>query len=311
MSSEQPSTEEIKTSAEAANAESPADQNQTGENQAAGEADASEVVSSPTVEESQAKTTPEPAPVTEKSSAESHTETRISETDQVSGTEESAKSERKVQLRPKVDPEQFKAVPSPGSSVPLPQANDSEGSTSEVTQESIDEAAMLQVAEAATPIDIPPEIDEIDQDLEAELAAALSDQGTQELPKTLTDEEIAADATNETTVASTAQTATPGESTNTLAEGDRLKGKVESINNDDVFVDLGSKALGTPGIVPLRQFGDKAPQIGQEVDVKVTSIKEAEGLIVLTLPRGHHKPCGRLGCRLCRSGRRMCCQQIE
>lgn len=295
MSSEQPPTEEIKTSTEGSEAEASTGQDQSAENQTASESGENDVVSSPMVEEPQADAAPESTPAPAAGSIEPETPTETKEPE----AKEPTKEERKVQLNPKVDPEQFKAIPSPGSGAPaVPQSTDSEETAKEdVTQEAIEEAALLQMAQAAEPVDIPPEVEEIGQDLEAELAAALSDQGTQELPKTPTDEEVAAETTTtgtepESEVASPSPTATPSPSADALAEGDRLKGKVESINNDDVFVDLGSRALGTPGIVPLRQFGEKAPEIGQEVDVKVTSIKEAEGLIVLTLPRGRHKPSG-------------------
>ncbi|MDF1746578.1 MAG: S1 RNA-binding domain-containing protein [Gimesia sp.] len=295
MSSERPSTEEIKTSEEASEAKAATDQDQSAENQVADEAGVNEAVPPQTMEEPQAeaapqaKAAPEAIPATENQSDTPAVDAPASE------AEESAKGERKVQLKPKVDPEQFKAIPSPGSSVPiLPKGteNDEAGQVVD-SQEQMDEAALLQIAEAAEPIDIPPEVDDLGADLEAELAAALSVQGAKELPKTLSDEEVAADTTAEESTTAPQTTETPSEPADeTLAEGDRLKGKVESINNDDVFVDLGTRSLGVPGIVPLRQFGDKPPEIGKEVDVKITKIKEAEGLIVLSLPRGRHKPAG-------------------
>ncbi|MFK7777336.1 MAG: S1 RNA-binding domain-containing protein [Gimesia sp.] len=289
MSSEQPSTEEIKTGEQSADAKSATDQNQSAENQVTAEAGASEAVSPPAMEAPQADAAPEPV-------AENKSETPAVESPAPAPVSE---GERKVQLKPKVDPEQFKAVPSPGSSVPiLPnESNGDAASEAEATDENLDEAAFLQIAEGAEPIDIPPEVDDLGDDLEAELSAALSVQGGKELPKTLADEEAAAKAAEE---AATEESATASQSATTpsepaleaLAEGDRLKGKVESINNDDVFIDLGSRALGTPGIVPLRQFGDKAPEVGLEVDVKVNKINEAEGLILLSMPRGRHKPSG-------------------
>ncbi|WP_299469588.1 S1 RNA-binding domain-containing protein [uncultured Gimesia sp.] len=294
MSSEQPSTEEIKTSEEALEAKSSADQ--AAEIPVTDEAGMNEVAPSAKMEEPQAAITPESAPATENSGEEITIESSASE------TQEPAKAERKVQLKPTVDPAQFKAIPSTGSSVPvLPQSSGNEEADKkietdkkeEVSREVLEEAAMLQIAQAATPIDIPPEVDDIGDDLEAELAAALSGQGAKQLPKTLSDEEVAAEETAEDITLPTPAAAGPsGKLEEGLAEGDRLKGKVESINNDDVFIDLGNRALGIPGIIPLRQFGEKTPAIGQEVDVRVTSVKEAEGLIVLSLPRGRHKPAG-------------------
>lgn len=284
MSSEQPSTEEIKTSEAALEANAPTDQDQPAQKEAAEQSGVNEAASSAPREEPQAEAVSESAATAGAGSEESPQAAATSE------QQEPAKTERKIQLKPTVDPEQFKAKPSPGTSVP-PQSKTEEGEagpSEDASQEEIDEAAMLQIAQAAVPIDIPPEVDDLGEGLEAELAAALSAQGGQELPKTLSDEEAAAEAI----AAGTAATPAASPADEGIAEGDRLKGKVESINNDDVFVDLGSKALGIPGIVPLRQFGDKPPVVGQEVDVKVTSIKEAEGLIQLSLPRGHHKPAG-------------------
>ncbi len=282
MSSEQPSTEEVKTSEEALEAKSSADQGQAAEKPVADEAGVNEVAPSAKQEEPQAATTPA-------------TETSGEEKSTTSETQEPAKAERKLQLKPTVDPAQFKAVPSTGSSVPIlpPASTDEVTEKEELSREALEEAAMLQVAQAATPIDIPPEVDDLGDDLEAELAAALSGQGAKVIPKTLSDEEAAAEATAEEITLPTPAAAGPsGKLEEGLAEGDRLKGKVESINNDDVFIDLGNRALGIPGIIPLRQFGEKAPAVGQEVDVRVTSVKEAEGLIVLSLPRGRHKPAG-------------------
>lgn len=286
MSSEQPPTEEIKASEETPDTNPSTDQDV--KDQVAEQAGVTEAASSASVGEPQPEAPSEPATTTESSTPEKAPEAETTE------KQATAKEERKIQLKPKVDPEQFKAVPSLGSGGPLqPQTTDGEKTDEEeLSEHEMQEAAMLQIAEAAEPIDIPPEVDDIGQDLESELAAALSDQGTQELPKTLTDEEIAAEATTEPTATEPQQTAPAGEASDSLAEGDRLKGKVESINNDDVFIELGTRALGVPGIVPLRQFGDKAPEVGQEVDVKITSIKESEGLIVLSLPRGRHKPAG-------------------
>ncbi|QDU52519.1 30S ribosomal protein S1 [Gimesia panareensis] len=278
MSSEQPSTEEIKTSEESAETQASSEQQQPAENQPAEQQE----TESASAEQAPAETVAEtPAPA----------EAAPAESEPAAQPEEAAKPERKVQLNPTVDPTQFKAIPAAGAAPAAPpkkeEADETEDAV-EVTQEQLQEAAMMQIAEAATPVDIPDDVEDLGDDLEAELAAALSGQGAQELPKSLSEEEAAADAAAETPATPQA-TGTPEEG---LSEGDRLKGTVESINNDDVFIDLGSRALGTPGIVPLRQFGDKTPEIGQEVEVKVTAIKEAEGLIQLSLPRGHHKPAG-------------------
>ncbi len=60
----------------------------------------------------------------------------------------------------------------------------------------------------------------------------------------------------------------------------KLKGKIVSIGNEDVFFDIGSR---DQGIVSLRYFKEE-PTIGQELDLTVLKHLPAEGLYELSLP---------------------------
>ncbi len=59
------------------------------------------------------------------------------------------------------------------------------------------------------------------------------------------------------------------------------KGTVIAIHNDDVFVDIGGKSQG---IVPAKQFADKLPKPGDEVEVVIEHYKPDEGIVLLSLP---------------------------
>lgn len=60
-----------------------------------------------------------------------------------------------------------------------------------------------------------------------------------------------------------------------------LKGKITAIHGEDVFVDIGSK---DQGIVPLRQFEDSFPKVGDYIDVIVEEYLPEEGIVHLYLP---------------------------
>src|SRR5271168_1925112 len=62
------------------------------------------------------------------------------------------------------------------------------------------------------------------------------------------------------------------------AEKGSRKGKIVSIDKDDVFVDFGSKSQG---IVPLIQF-EEEPKVGQEMEFSVERYDAREGLLILT-----------------------------
>ena len=76
------------------------------------------------------------------------------------------------------------------------------------------------------------------------------------------------------------------ESEEDLEEGSRLKGTIQAIDSDYVFVDIGMRANG---IVPRRQWDKSEPEVGQVIDVAVEQYDAEEGLILLNLPRGRRR----------------------
>jgi ribosomal protein S1 len=61
----------------------------------------------------------------------------------------------------------------------------------------------------------------------------------------------------------------------------RITGRVATIHNDDVFIDLGGR---NQGVVPLRQFEDKPPAPGDELELLVVRFDPDEGLYELSRP---------------------------
>jgi small subunit ribosomal protein S1 len=59
----------------------------------------------------------------------------------------------------------------------------------------------------------------------------------------------------------------------------RVTGRVAKIHNEDVFIDLGGR---NQGYVPLRQFEDKPPKLGDELELIVARFDADEGLYELS-----------------------------
>jgi len=66
-----------------------------------------------------------------------------------------------------------------------------------------------------------------------------------------------------------------------LAADTRLRARVIKIHQDNVFVDL---KQSSEGVLPLRQFEDQPPKIGDFIDVAVERFVEEEGLYYLHRP---------------------------
>ncbi|HEX2475135.1 MAG TPA: S1 RNA-binding domain-containing protein [Lacipirellulaceae bacterium] len=66
-----------------------------------------------------------------------------------------------------------------------------------------------------------------------------------------------------------------------LAPESRVTGRVSRISREDVFIDLGGR---NQGIVPLRQFEDKPPTEGAELELLVVRFDAEEGLYELSRP---------------------------
>ena len=144
-----------------------------------------------------------------------------------------------------------------------------------------------EVVPPQKPVDIP-KPDDLDQDLESQISDALSSstsEPTANVPETPS-------AATEGTDTETEAAAKPPEEAAPKTEEDlqprqKLKAKVQSISDDDVFVDVG---LRSPGVVSLRQFDkNKQPEVGQELTVSVDRYDAENGLIHVSLPRGKRK----------------------
>ncbi len=121
-----------------------------------------------------------------------------------------------------------------------------------------------------------PDALELDAAMEAELNEAMTDAAAK--PK----EEV--EIVGDKSIGEDDAPATPGE----LEEGSRIKATVQSIAGEDIFFEIAGER--SPGMVSLRQFKDaKPPEVGAVLDVIISKIDEAEGLINLNLPHGRAK----------------------
>ena len=190
---------------------------------------------------------------------------------------ESAEAPRR-RLNPTVNVETAKAVPamSSATSTPAVQAEGPIVATPDATTEAAAEPEAEAEPEAATPapakIELPPSRDvDLDADLEAEIEAAVS-----------------ADETTAATAAAEIEAQQAADDSEEAGEepgpGTRIKGKVQSLHGDNVFFDIEGRA---PGVVSARQFlTNKPPAVGDEFDLVIERIDEAEGLVILSLPQG-------------------------
>ena len=131
---------------------------------------------------------------------------------------------------------------------------------------------------AAPRVELPPD-DDLDSALEAEIEAALASDDAQLL-------DLAAQANTDVDADGEARVSERVESEEDLEEGSRLKGTIQAIDSENVFVDIGMRATG---IVPRRQWDKSEPEVGQLIDVSVDRYDPDEGLIQLNLPRGRRR----------------------
>ncbi len=251
------------TTEESAGPETGAAEASTPEAQPAGETDnVADESASPSVESVQ-PSVPE-AELTESASETAPADSTDSATASDSSADEKeleSSSPRRVQLSPAAG-DALKAVGT-FETPAAPAESDSEDGDGEESADAQIEAAAAAVAEPVEEIEIPRDVD-LDGDLAAEIEAAMA-----------TDTQIA-----EAAPADQSQQEMP-------ERGTRVKGIVQSIHADDVFLDLGFRI---PGIVQLRSFeGTDPPEIGQKIDVVIRKVDEAEGLIAVNLPRGKQK----------------------
>ena len=187
------------------------------------------------------------------------------------------------------------AAPAPAAPAPVVEAPVAETPVAETSAPAPAESA-APVAEAA-PAETPapavptaaPAPDEfsarspapLDAELESEINAALD--GVSGLS--------AATGTEAVPVGTSADATGKNKDKEGLHPGRRLKGKVLSIHADNIIVDIGTRESG---LLQVKQFEEgKLPAIGDTVDVVVSKIDTAEGLVQLNPAKtGVSKPSG-------------------
>jgi small subunit ribosomal protein S1 len=133
------------------------------------------------------------------------------------------------------------------------------------------------------PVEIPKEAEEFDAEMEAEIEAALaSGEVGEPAPAPSAEEQESATEESEEPAAPTSE--------EELVEGMSLSATVQSVDDDNVFLDLGFRS---PGIVSRRQFSEKnLPHPGVKLLVRFNRLDPAEGLIHVDLPHGKKKVSG-------------------
>jgi small subunit ribosomal protein S1 len=189
---------------------------------------------------------------------------------------------RRARLNPTVDETQAKSIPSlaPRAESAAPQAPPETTAEKTTEQEESVRATADHFPErpSTPPVEVPPPVKELDAEMEAEIEAAMAS-GELELTGAAATTAVEDEAAHEVK---------PAEEL--LEAGQHLTGRIQSIHNDTVFLDLGYRS---PGAIPLRQFvSGKKPEVGQRIEVLVERIAHDEGLIHLNLPRGIRRIAG-------------------
>lgn len=181
----------------------------------------------------------------------------------------SEESRKRPVLNPDVDSHQTRPVGSIGAAV------ETEAAAS---------ATAVQAAAIAMPdrpigqIELPPKQESLEDSLEKEIEAAMSGQmasPTAAPPGAMTP---------------SAATSDLPASEDQLESGTKLKAKVQSINAEDVFCDVGYRS---PGLLPARQFPQgKQPRVGEEFLVIVEKYDPENSVILVNLPKATRKARG-------------------
>lgn len=200
-----------------------------------------------------------------------------------SPTDDDGAPKRKLKLNPTIDPQVVRPRPNlsgaelPATAVASPAAVPEAVSQSAAAVEaapsvSAPESPPEPPARRLSPVAIPRQA-EMDSETEAELAAVMQGSEINAPAVAQPEEEGAAPVTEET-----------------LEPGAKLKGTIQSVDGENVFVDLG---LRMTGVIPQRQFDPKRPAVvGAQVNVSVDKVDEGEGLILCNLPKGRGKVSG-------------------
>ncbi len=192
-------------------------------------------------------------------------------TPESSAVESTTAPERKIQLNPQVDAESAKAIPS--ISPAAPKTMDANQPAEEGAAPVASQPASAQATPDRGPVAIPGKED-LDVDLESQLEAAMSGSSA------------------ESTAAGTsdAPAARMPQDISELEPGTKLKGTVESVDEEQIVVELGFRSSGILGRRHLPE--GEVPEIGSEIEVMVESVDTAEGVIHLILPRSVHRAGG-------------------
>lgn len=153
-----------------------------------------------------------------------------------------------------------------------------------VPSEKPDTPAAVDPVEAASkgPVEIPRDAEDYDAEMEAEIEAALASGEIGESP-------AGAPVTDEAATTAEGEEETP-QTEEDLVEGMKLLATVQTIDDENVFLDLGFRSNG---LVSKRQFNEKTmPQPGAKISVRFDRFDAEEGLIHVNLPHGRKKVTG-------------------
>ncbi|WP_166826777.1 S1 RNA-binding domain-containing protein [Thalassoroseus pseudoceratinae] len=230
-----------------------------------------------------------PEPVTPAEPANTPAEPTASSEPEAATPAEAASDEDKPRVQVGVTSGSAKAVPNL-------QAGDVQSATApahveqkEGEQPASQKDPSAEVVPPQKPVDIP-KADDLDKDLESQITSALSSstsEPTANVPESSVAPAVPAGGETESATPATPPEDAAPKSEEELEPRQKLKAKVQSISDDDVFVDVG---LRSPGLVSLRQFDkNKPPEVGQELTVSVDRYDAENGLIHVSLPRGKRK----------------------
>ncbi len=192
-------------------------------------------------------------------------------------TEEDAPQKRKIQLNPSASAAQLKAIPTYGSAGTSPTSQLEPGQPGEAVPAPAEIAAVYQDS-PREPVEIPAKNAPLEADLEAEISAAMS--GTM----------VGASAVGTEGAPSTVAGAVVPGSEDQVEVGSKLKAKVQSVNPENVFCEVGFRF---PALLPSKQFPQgKQPHIGEEFLVVVDRFDPENSVILVSLPKATRRPKG-------------------
>lgn len=169
---------------------------------------------------------------------------------------------RRVELNPTIDPQKARPVPAPSL-------------TEDAVTIANETARSVPMVVPSGPVELPPAHANLPAELEAQVEAALEAGLAAATP-------AATPPAPPTDAPAGLMVATIG-SEDELQSGLRLKAKVQTVSDDNVFLEIG---LRSPAILPTRQFPQgKHPKPGEEFLVVVDKYDADQGLVHVSLPK--------------------------